>query len=130
MMSYSIPQELAGIDENRLISRRNDQNDYLTMIQFDFDKNVQTLWHRVASPHQSYSQLNYSPEGDMFYVADNKLYTIDENLREKLLSPLSEEMASMVIGTCRAAGPVCCWALPWRCVRVVAVTRRTCPSSV
>lgn len=109
MLRYTTPQELAGIDENRLISRRNDQNDYLTMIQFDFDKNVQTLWHRVASPHQSYSHLNYSPEGDMFYVADNKLYTIDENLREKLLSPLSEEMASMVIGTCRGAASV--WSL-------------------
>ncbi len=100
VVAYGISVEMQTLDDNTILIRRDNNSQYLMAMKIDFEQGgVHKGNTQVSKSHTTYSYLNSGKNGKIFYVADNNLYTLDENYKESLICTLPEELKDKKIGT-------------------------------
>lgn len=113
LYGYShIPHDLIPVADNKLIFRVDDGYLYLRLHTIDFDKHTYVPKKFRNDSYNNYSYLSKGDDGAIYYVSDNKLYSIsgDYSENEKELCVLPEELKEgCKFGTYTGAGAL--WSL-------------------
>lgn len=108
------PREIINVDgsDSEMIVLLDNANYTLGLHKIDFDANRQVSLTPLTSVHSVRpTYLMHSKDGAVYYVADSRLYTLDENNREKQLAELSDQWASAKFGTSTGSGSL--WVLDY-----------------
>lgn len=106
------PREIINVDgsDSEMIVLLDNANYTLGLHTIDFNANKQLSLTSLTSVHSVRpTYLMHSKDGAVYYEADSRLYTLDENNREKLLAELSDQWASAKFGTSTGIGSL--WVL-------------------
>lgn len=105
------PVELMAIDDSRMILRFDDPGVYLCLRTIDFDAETSHVVTVLTSLHNDYSYTTRTPDGTIYFAADNCLYTLDpsRDYAERLVASLPDELKDSRIGT--YSGPRSLWSL-------------------
>lgn len=109
--NYDPSHEILPVSDNQFLVRTIPGNNFLSLLTVNPETMTIGGLHVVHPPHNRYQDyLIQGSDGTVYYVADNILYTLDFNYREKKVCPLPEDAAfNGVFSTLSGASSV--WSL-------------------